>query len=351
MEGIGDEKLRAHDRPTSFDIAYRAGVSQSTVSRALRGDPNVNEETRRRIEVIARELKYKVDKNASNLRRQRSNTIAVLFFEDPSPDPSLINPFFLSMVGSITRACAKRSYDLLISFQKFAQDWNEDYDDSGKADGLILLGYGDYLTYRQHLEQLIDQGVRFVRWGAVQEGQPGLSIGSDNFQGGRAATEHLIGLGRRNIAFLGHASNHYPEFSERYRGFAAAIESAGLSVSLQADAISSEESGAAAVTQLLARGEKIDAIVAASDLIAAGALRALHDAGFDIPRDVSVVGYDDIPAASLVNPPLTTVAQDTWLAGEKLVDTLLKLVRGEPAESLVLPAKLVVRRSCGAGRS
>ncbi len=351
MEAGGDEKLRAHDRPTSFDIAYRAGVSQSTVSRALRGDPNVNEETRRRIEVIARELKYKVDKNASNLRRQRSNTIAVLFFEDPSPDPSQINPFFLSMVGSITRACAKRSYDLLISFQKFAQDWNEDYDDSGKADGLILLGYGDYLTYRQHLEQLIDQGVRFVRWGAVQEGQPGLSIGSDNFQGGRAATEHLIGLGRRNIAFLGHASNHYPEFSERYRGFAAAIESAGLSVSLQADAISSEESGAAAVTELLARGEKIDAIVAASDLIAAGALRALHDAGFDVPRDISVVGYDDIPAASLVNPPLTTVAQDTWLAGEKLVDTLLKLVRGEPAESLVLPAKLIVRRSCGAGRS
>ena len=73
----------------------------------------------------------------------------------------------------------------MISFQKFAQDWNEDYDDSGKADGLILLGYGDYLTYRQHLEKLVDQGTRFVRWGAVQEGQPGLSIGSDNFQGGR----------------------------------------------------------------------------------------------------------------------------------------------------------------------
>jgi len=350
-EGAAEEKLRPHERPTSFDIAYRAGVSQSTVSRALRGDPNVNEETRRKIEAIARELKYKVDKNASNLRRQRTNTIAVLFFEDPSPDASLINPFFQSMLGSITRACAKRSYDLLISFQMFAQDWNADYEDSGKADGLILLGYGDYLTYRQHLELLVEQGTRFVRWGAVEEGQPGVSIGSNNFQGGRIAAEHLIGLGRRKIAFLGHASNHYPEFSARYRGYYAAMEDAGLSAALQADAISSEESGAMAISELLARGETFDGLVAASDLIAAGALIALRDAGIEVPKDVSVVGYDDISVASLVNPPLTTVAQDTWLAGEKLVETLMKLVQGEPAESFELPAKLMVRRSCGAKKA
>ncbi len=350
MEGDGGEKVRPHERPTSFDIAYRAGVSQSTVSRALRGDPNVNDDTRRRIEAIARELKYKVDKNASSLRRQRSNTIAVLFFEDPSPDPSHINPFYLSMLGSITRACAERSYDLLISFQKLAQDWNEDFDDSGKADGLILLGYGDYLTYRQHLEQLVNQGTRFVRWGAVEEGQPGRSIGSDNFQGGRIVTEHLIGLGRRSIAFLGSASNHYPEFSARYRGYKAALDAAGLEASTQIDAVSSEDSGSAAAEQLLASGRRFDAIVAASDLIAAGALRSLRDAGLEVPQDVALTGYDDIAAAGLLNPALTTVAQDTWLAGEKLVDTLLSLVRGEAVESQVLPVKLVVRRSCGAKR-
>jgi len=350
-ESAADEKLRPHERPTSFDIAYRAGVSQSTVSRALRGDPNVNEETRRRIEGIARELKYKVDKNASNLRRQRSNTIAVLFFEDPGPDPSQINPFYLSMLGSITRACAKRSYDLLISFQKFATDWNEDYEDSGKADGLILLGYGDYLTYRQHLEQLLAQGTRFVRWGAVQEGQPGVSIGSDNFQGGRTATEHLIGLGRRNIAFLGDASNHYPEFSERYCGYQAAMAMAGLTGGQQVDAISSEESGAAAALALLATGEPFDAIVAASDLIAAGALHTLRESGLEVPRDAAIVGYDDISVASLVNPALTTVAQDTWLAGEKLVEALMRLIQGKSAENLVLPTKLIVRRSCGAKKA
>lgn len=352
MEGGGDDKLRvtdrSHERPTSFDIAYRAGVSQSTVSRALRGDPNVNEETRRKIEAIARELKYKVDKNASSLRRQRSNTIAVLFFEDPSPDPSAINPFFLSMLGSITRACAKRSNDLLISFQKVAQDWNEDYDDSGKADGLILLGYGDYLTYRPHLEQLVEQGTRFVRWGAAQQGEPGLSIGSDNFSGGRLVAEHLIGLGRRHIAFLGDASSHYPEFSERFSGFLAAMDAAGLTPGPQIDAVSSEESGMAAAAQLIGSGYQFDAIVSASDLIAAGALHWLRDAGVEVPRDVALTGYDDLPAASLVNPPLTTVAQDTWAAGEKLVDTLLKLIAGEAVESQVLPVKLIVRKSCGA---
>ena len=351
MEIVVDDKLRPHERPTSFDIAYRAGVSQSTVSRALRGDPNVNKETREKIQAIARELKYKVDKNASNLRRQCSNTIAVLFFEDPSPDASQINPFFLSMLGSITRACANSSYDLLISFQMFAQDWNEDYEDSGKADGLILLGYGDYLAYRQHLEQLLEQGTRFVRWGAVLEGQPGVSIGSDNYQGGRDATEHLIALGRRKIAFLGDASNHYPEFSERYRGYRAAMDAAGLADGIQVDAVSSEESGAAATATLLSMGETFDAIFAASDLIAAGALHALRDAGLEVPRDVSVVGYDDISAASLVNPSLTTVAQDTWLAGEKLVEVLMRLVQGEPAESIVLPTKLIVRRSCGAKKA
>ena len=138
-------------RPTSFDIAYRAGVSQPTVSRALRGDKSVSAKTRARIEAIAAELNYTVDKNASSLRSQRSNTIALLFFEDPTPDESMINPFFLAMLGSITRACADRGLDLLISFQKMEDDWHVRYQDSHRADGLILLGYGDYTLYRERL--------------------------------------------------------------------------------------------------------------------------------------------------------------------------------------------------------
>ena len=150
-------------RPTSFDIAYRAGVSQPTVSRALRGDKSVSAQTRARIEAIAAELNYTVDKNASSLRSQRSNTIALLFFEDPTPDESMINPFFLAMLGSITRACADRGLDLLISFQKMEDDWHVRYQDSHRADGLILLGYGDYTQYRERMEQLGRQGTHFAR--------------------------------------------------------------------------------------------------------------------------------------------------------------------------------------------
>src|SRR3546814_11976660 len=105
-------------KATSIDIAHLTGVSQATVSRALRGSPLVNEETRRRIQAAADQLNYKVDKNASNLRRMHTGMLALLFFEDPTADESHINPFFLSMLGSINRACALRGYDLLISFQQ-----------------------------------------------------------------------------------------------------------------------------------------------------------------------------------------------------------------------------------------
>jgi DNA-binding LacI/PurR family transcriptional regulator len=95
-------------RPTSFDIAFLAGVSQPTVSRALRGASGISLATRQRIEAIARQLNYTVDKNASSLRSQRSHTIALLFFQDPTPDDTQINPFFLAMLGSIVRQCARR---------------------------------------------------------------------------------------------------------------------------------------------------------------------------------------------------------------------------------------------------
>jgi DNA-binding LacI/PurR family transcriptional regulator len=337
-------------KPTSFDIAYRAGVSQATVSRALRGSPLVSAETRRRVQAIAKELNYKVDKNASNLRRQHSVTLALLLFEDPTSDDSLINPFFLSMLGSITRACARQSYDLLVSFQQLSDDWHADYQDSHKADGLILLGYGDYRTARPKFERLVEQGTHFVRWGAVVEGQPGVSIGCDNVQGGRAITEHLLARGRRRIAFIGTASPGCPEFFDRYRGHCEALQAAGIEVRPQAQvdaADSTEFVGQRALGALLDRGEQFDALFAASDLMAIGAMRGLAERGLRVPEDVAVVGFDDIPMASFASPALTTVSQDTKRAGEVLVEVLLRQLRGEPVSSLMLPTRVVVRRSCG----
>lgn len=311
----------------------------------------VNEHTRRRILAIAEQLNYKVDKNASNLRRQHSGTLALLFFEDPTTDESHINPFFLPMLGSITRSCAGHGRDLLISFQQLSEDWHADYGDSHKADGLILLGYGDYLAQQGKLRQLVRQGTPFVRWGAVLPDEPGVSVGCDNLHGGVLAGQHLVECGRRQVAFLGDASSHYPEFYDRFRGCRRALEAAGLALdrSLQFDAESSEDHGHAAAEALLHSGRPFDAVFAASDLIAIGAMRALAGRGLRIPEDVAVVGFDDIPAARIAMPALTTVCQDTVYAGALLVDSLVRLVDGQQVDDCVIPVRLVARGSTGAG--
>ena len=340
-------RAKKKTKATSMDIAHRAGVSQATVSRVLRGSPLVNAETRKRVEDAVRELNYKVDRHASSLRTQRAGTLALLLFEDPTPDDSHINPFFLSMLGSITRACARHGHDLLVSFQQLSDDWHADYEDSMKADGLILLGYGDYLAYESKLAHLVAQGTHFVRWGAVLQGQPGLSIGCDNAEGGALAGRHLVERGRKRIAFLGDASTHYPEFIARYCGCDAALREAGLRMNpaLQVDAASTEQAGYEAAKMLIARELAFDAVFAASDLIAIGAMHALKEAGLRVPEDVAVVGFDGTPMSRFSNPPLTTVVQDTSRAGELLVDTLLHLVRDEPAESITIAPTLEVRQS------
>ena len=334
-------------RVTSFDIAALAGVSQPTVSRALSGNPSVSADTRARVFAAAKALNYKVDKNASNLRRQATGTLALLFFEDPAPGQTQINPFFLSMLGSITKACAASGYDLLISFQQLSGNWHMDYEDARKADGLILLGYGNYLEYLPRLELLVEQGTHFVRWGSLRPGQLGTTIGSDNQGGGLAATRHLIERGRRRIAFIGTATDGAPEFLDRSDGWRAALAEAGLAAdsNLMRAGHSSEEDGFAATRSLILGDAPFDAIFCASDLIALGAMRALADAGRRVPFDVAVVGFDDQPAASLTSPPLTTVAQDARNAGEALVSTLLALLRGEEPHPQALPALLVVRGS------
>ncbi len=338
------------DRPTSFDIAYRAGVSQSTVSRALRDSPLVSEETRRKVQAIAQDLNYKVDKNARNLRSRSTYTIALLLCEDHGTADSVINPFFLSMLGSITRACASRGYDLLVSFQQSSEDWHADYEDANRADGIICLGYGDYITYVEKLSQLTEVGAHYITWGPVLPGQPGFSIGCDNFTSACKATRHLLELGRHKIAFVGDISEHSPEFGARYDGYCKALKTAGIDIDpqLQVAAETFEDSGYQAIKTLQQRGVEFDAVFGASDLIAIGCMMALEETGKTIPGDVAVMGFDDIPMSAYTHPPLTTVRQDTNKAGELLVENLLKLVAGESVESQLLPAELIVRGSCGA---
>ena len=184
----------------------------------------------------------------------------------------------------------------------------------------------------------------------VQPGQIETVIGCDNAQGGHDATAHLIEMGRERIAFIGTATTACPEFLDRHRGYCRALDAAGLPhlLTLQVDALSTEADGQDAGRRLIARGEPFDAVVCASDLIAIGAIRALSEAGLRVPDDVAVTGFDDILAAGFYNPPLTTVAQEPAEAGILIVDTLLRLIRNQPVQSTMLPARLVVRKSSGA---
>lgn len=332
-------------RPTSFDIAALAGVSQPTVSRALSGNPSVSEATRQRVLAAAEQLNYKVDKNASGLRRQQAKTLALLFFEE-LPDHSQINPFYLSLLGPMVRRCADRGYDLLISFQQLSSDWHVDYEDSRKADGIILLGYGNYLQYRPKLEKLVQRGTHFVRWGSAGADEIGATVSSDNQQGGFEATTHLLQQGRRRIAFIGTGGPAFPEVQERWRGYCSALRAAGIEPddALRADASPSECDGRAAAAELMSRGADFDAVFAVSDVAAIGAMHALQQSGRGVP-ETAVVGFDDIPAASLASPPLTTVTQDARRAAEVLIDTLIRAIESGTAEDQVLPVRLTVRES------
>lgn len=337
-------------RATSLDIAYRAGVSQSTVSRALRNSPLVTQETRDKIQAIAKELNYRVDKHAASLRSQSSKTLALLLFEDLTSDDSRINPFFLSLLGNITRFASRRGYDLLVSFQDQESDWHTDYEVSSRADGIILLGYGDYLAYKEKLENLDRDGANFIIWGPRQKGQPGLSLSCDNLAGGYAAARHLLELGHRSIAFIGGKTEHSPEFMLRYEGYRKALQEAGIAVdkSLQVEAYNFEQDGFEAVHTLIRSGKQFTAIQCASDLIAIGAIRALQERELSVPDDISVLGFDDIPAASYIHPPLTTIHQDTGRTGELLVKKLIQQIEGEDVKSELIAPYLLERKSCKA---
>ncbi|MDJ0906399.1 MAG: LacI family DNA-binding transcriptional regulator [Woeseiaceae bacterium] len=338
------------ENPTSRDIADIAGVSQATVSRALRNSPLVRPETRDRIQKIARELNYFVNRNAAGLRTHQSNTIALLMFDETGGDDAQINPFFLSMLGYITRSAAGMGYDVLASMQQLTDDWHVEYQASHRADGLILLGYGDYVAYRRKLDALAAANTRFIIYGAVAADQPGLSLGCDNVRGGHMATAHLLGLGRRRIAILGDISKRHPEFAARHDGYVAALDDAGLEhdESLRIFADNTEEDAYRAVRAFLDSGTGFDGLFAVTDMLAIGAMHALADAGRQVPQDVSVVGFDDLPRAAYVNPPLTTIQQNIREAGEGLVKTIVGLIEGEDVASSQLEPKLIVRQSCGA---
>jgi DNA-binding LacI/PurR family transcriptional regulator len=325
------------------DIARLAGVSVSTVSRALNGSKLINPETRQRIEQLARSLNYSINLSAQNLRLQKNQTVAVVVPYDAQSRQHISDPFFLSIVGSIADALTDRGYDVLLSrVDAEALDSAAALYDSGKAIGIIIIG-----QWRHHdqLNELAVRKVPVVVWGGQLPQQLYCSVGGDNTSGGLLATRHLLQQGCRRIVFLGDAQ--LPEVHLRRRGYEQALQEAGLALDPALELPVPFEIIAArdVLDRLCASSVAFDGVVACSDLLALQAVQAVRASGREVPGDVAVVGYDDMPLATWSDPPLTTVHQPVAVAGAEIVEALLSLLRGERASPRTLPVHLVVRAS------
>lgn len=333
-------------RPTRLeDLATLAGVSIATVSRALSDHAAVADATKRRVWALALEHDYPFRRYAAGGPVGAEATIAVIIPRPQSRSFRLADPFTLALIAAVGEAARERACDLVISHVSPSNhDELMEAMRTNRADGVIFLGQS---TLHEEFESLAATGTNFVVWGAQLPRQHYCSVGSDNRSGGERATRHLLRLGRRRILFLGDAVA--PEVAQRYSGYAEALKAAHRPIdpALVVAAPLDLQAGDAAVSERLAGGLAFDGVVAASDLIALGALRALARAGRSVPGDVSVIGYDNVPFAAWSHPTLSTISQDVERAGRLLVSKLLSATGTGELASERVPTELVVRDSCG----
>ncbi|KQM68195.1 LacI family transcriptional regulator [Sphingomonas sp. Leaf17] len=328
------------------DLARAAGTSVSTASRALSGHASVNEQTRARIRSLADAHGFQPNQLARNLRLQRTQSIGLVLPLGHEAGQHLSDPFFLSLLGHLADGLTARGYDLMLSrVIPTDSDWLDRLVDSGRIDGLILIGQSDQGAV---IDRVAARYAPIVVWGADLPGQRYLTVGSDNRLGGARAAQHLIAIGRRRLLYLGNASA--PEFAERLAGFetvvGAALAAGGSGVTgTTLDLHMTPDAAYAAIAAYLADHPAPDAIFAASDVVAMSALRALRERGLRVPQDVAVVGYDDVTLAAHTTPGLTTIRQDLVTGAAALIDILFRRIAGEPAESRRLDPQLIVRGS------
>jgi DNA-binding LacI/PurR family transcriptional regulator len=327
------------------DIARLAGVHTSTVSRALAGSPLVETSVRERILKIARNNGYTPNWTARSLRLRRTQNIGVAIPLGHEVTQTLTDPFFIQMLGHLADEITQRGYGIVL--QKVLppmEDWLSNMIAAKRSDGIIVIGQS---TEHRVLESVAKDYLPLVVWGGQIDHQTYCTVGSDNVGGARLATEHLLKLGRRRIVFLG--DTKVPEMRLRYRGYVQALENAskGAVEKRNIPTHMTADRAFEAVREALGRQNKFDAIVAATDVIAISAIRAVTSAGLKVPNDISIVGYDDIAIAPHATPPLTTVRQDIERGAKYMVDLLFRRMEGEATESVNMATELIIRESCG----
>ena len=331
------------DRPPNMsELAKIAGVSVSTVSRALAGSEAINADTRARIAALANEHGFEANRLARNLRMQRTEAIGVIIPLGHQADQPLTDPFFLTMIGHLADALSDRGYDMLLKRIIPGDDrWLDRIMMAGTIDGAIIIGQSNQ---EATIDRVVQRYPKIVVWGAALPDQHYVCVGSDNRLGGTLATQHLIDQGRRRLLFLGDSAA--PEIAEREAGFRSACAAAGIGT--DAHSLRVGLVGDSAYQQILGaieRDGEVDGIFAASDVIAIAAIRALHASGRRVPEDVAVIGFDDVPIAEHIIPALTTVRQDVAQGAELLVSKLFELLKGRTTKSIEMPPTLMKRQS------
>lgn len=324
------------DRPTMERVAELAGVSKITVSRALRGSDLVRPEVRERVAQVAKDIGYRVNVAARNLRTRRSRTIAVVIEQLDRGDRPIADPLLLSMIGGLLEALTPADYAMLLTTIDHYLSAN-----GVGADGVVMLGEGEGGLRLSEIEAF---KVPMIAWGEPVGGIKVPVIGSANRLGGSLAAEHLVGTGRSRILFLG--DEQHPEVAARLAGCRDIL---AARTAMLADVIPcafTADAGARAVGSAIDAGIAFDAVFAASDFIAAGACDELDSRRIDVPGKVAVIGFDDAPIAAVHRPALSTIRQDGVAAGKALGEAIVALIDGgQPETARQLPVELVVRES------
>ena len=326
---------------TIRDVAEEADVSVATVSRVLNESDNVKASTEERVLKAARALNYHPSETARSLRTQKTRTAGVLL-------PNMHGEFFAQVTHGLDRRAREEGHHLLVSNSHTDESEAELVIRSllGRVDGLIILW--PRLTVR-FLESLVPESLPVVLLNTSAGQSRFKSLSFNNRTGAYAAVQHLAEHGHERVAILTGGPENF-DAQERLAGYRAAVDDCGLVAdsSLELEGDFTREAGRAMVERFLDLAPRPTALFASNDSMAIGALRGLHDAGLEVPQDVALVGFDDIPTARYVTPPLTTVHAPTQELGERAMDQILKRLDNEtPPSHQTLETHLVSRASCG----
>ncbi len=334
--------------PTLEEVARLTGVSRSTVSRVINNHPNVRPETRERVQQAIRKSGYQPHALARSLVTNRTQIVGMVIPE--AVTTLFTDPFFPLVLRGATEACNAHQYHLMLSLFTASADRHEMYQRvllSGYLDGAIVASTSldDPL-----FSDLLQDRIPFVSIGRHPNKRVHY-VDADNVTGARMAVEHLIRQGYRRIATItGRLDTFHGQ--DRLEGYRQALQAHRIQVdeSLIVEGDFAERSGRVGMQRLLP--DSPDAVFVASDMMAIGALKALRQAGWQVPHDVALIGFDDIPAASVIEPALTTVRQPIERMGLMAVELLLSVLENSseeeaPAHRIILPTELVVRASCG----